>query len=71
MSQHDQLDALARGSQREEKRHGGDSSMTTIWKRREMTVFVTGRTAGMKYERARELSAYDAKEKEYNDEYSD
>jgi hypothetical protein len=34
MSEQDHLDALARGSQREEKTYEGDRSMNMMWERR-------------------------------------
>ena len=71
MSQQDHPDALAQRSQREEKKHGEDTSMNTIWDIQEKTVFMTGGTAGMGYESARGLAARGAKENECNDEYSD
>jgi NADP-dependent 3-hydroxy acid dehydrogenase YdfG len=45
--------------------------MNILWERQEKTVFVTGGTVGIGYERARGLAARGAKENECNDEYSD
>jgi hypothetical protein len=70
MSPHDQPDALSRGSQREEKKiRGRQKHEHDLGEKK--PVFVTGTTAGMRYERARVLSARSTKENEYNDEYSD
>ena len=71
MSEQDHLDALARGSQREEKKRKGDRSMDMMWEREKKSVFVTGTAAGMRYERTCVLSARGEKEKERNDDYSD